>query len=166
MRLELNPRWRTLHNFESKFLIKIRKVVNNRQILYGLSSETKKIRPNLLIFYCSFLVAHTCSFACSRSSSKVSIDPLKHNPLAIPILMDWKREVVKRRGKTNKRDVYYRTPCNRRLRNMTEVLRYLNLTGESSLNVDHFTFDWRVRTDNPVPPVSEFSFSVKYNGTN
>ena len=71
--------------------------------------------------------------------------------------MDWKREVVKRRGKTNKRDVYYRTPCNRRLRNMAEVIRYLQLTGESSLNVDHFTFDWRVRTDNVVPPVGKFA---------
>ncbi|XP_028404794.1 uncharacterized protein LOC114527359 [Dendronephthya gigantea] len=99
-------------------------------------------------------VPHKCSFACSRSSSKISIDPLEHNPLAVPILMDWKREIVKRRGKTNKRDVYYRTPCNRRLRNMTEVIRYLQLTGESSLNVDHFTFDWRVRTDNVTPPVA------------
>ena len=93
----------------------------------------------------------------------MSIDPLKHNPLALPILMDWKRDVVKRRGKTNKRDVYYRTPCNRRLRNMAEVIRYLQLTGESSLNVDHFTFDWRVRTDNIIPPVGKFVF-FKQNG--
>ncbi|CAB3979514.1 histone-lysine N-methyltransferase SETDB1-like [Paramuricea clavata] len=102
----------------------------------------------------SVAVPHTCSFACSRSSSKISIDPLRHNPLAVPILMDWKREIVKRRGKTNKRDVYYRTPCNRRIRNMSEVIRYLQLTGESSLNVDNFTFDWRVRSDNVVPPVA------------
>ena len=107
------------------------------------------------LYYCLVAVPHTCSFACSRSSSRVSIDPLKHNPLAVPILMDWKREIVKRRGKTNKRDVYYRTPCNRRLRNMPEVMRYLQLTGESSLNVDHFTFDWRVRTDNVVAPVRQ-----------
>ena len=38
---------------------------------------------------------------------------------------------------------------------MPEVMRYLQLTGESSLNVDHFTFDWRVRTDNVVAPVRQ-----------
>ena len=39
---------------------------------------------------------------------------------------------------------------------MSEVIKYLQLTGESSLNVDNFTFDWRVRSDNVVPPVSKF----------
>ncbi len=44
---------------------------------------------------------------------------------------------------------------------MPEVIRYLQLTGESSLNVDHFTFDWRVRTDNVVAPVRQLNTVLK-----
>ncbi|XP_046862056.1 histone-lysine N-methyltransferase SETDB1-like [Xenia sp. Carnegie-2017] len=99
-------------------------------------------------------VSHNCSIFCSRRNSKFSIDPLLHNPLALPILYDWKRDEVRRRGKSDKREVYYRAPCNRRLRNMKEVLKYLQLTEVTNLNVDHFTFDWRVQTDDNVPPVT------------
>ena len=106
---------------------------------------------------------HSCSSACGQRTRDVSIDDLRHNPLAMPILMDWKREIVKRRGKTNKRDVYYRTPCNRRLRTMAEVLHYLSLTQETRLSIDQFTFDWRVRTKDMTLAVSYYSWTIYLN---
>lgn len=66
-----------------------------------------------------------------------------HNPLLMPILVGWKREVTKSRN-FGRRVTFYRAPCGRRMRNMAEVLRYLSLTN-SLLEVDFFNFDWWTR---------------------
>jgi histone-lysine N-methyltransferase SETDB1 len=51
----------------------------------------------------------------------------------------WSREVTKRTPK-GQRNVVYRGPCGRRMRNMHEVHRYLRLT-RCALNVDHFCYE-------------------------
>jgi len=61
------------------------------------------------------------------------------NPLSIPMKCGWSREVTKQRH-GGRRNIVYRGPCGRRMRNMDEVHRYLRLTG-CQLSVDLFCFD-------------------------
>jgi len=61
------------------------------------------------------------------------------NPLSIPMKCGWSREVTKQRH-GGRRNIVYRGPCGRRMRNMDEVHRYLRLTG-CKLSVDLFCFD-------------------------
>ncbi|CAN7998859.1 unnamed protein product, partial [Ixodes hexagonus] len=82
-------------------------------------------------------VEHKCSVACVEPE-----DPEKFvgkNPLSIPCLMGWERQVTKP-SKKSKRRVFYTAPCGRRLRNIAEVLQYLTLT-KCLLTVDQFCFD-------------------------
>jgi len=60
------------------------------------------------------------------------------NPYHIPIIVGYRREVVRF---SNERcpQIQYRAPCGRRLRNIYEVYRYLSDT-ESQLDIDLFTF--------------------------
>lgn len=62
-----------------------------------------------------------------------------HNPLSVPLIRGWSREITKQRN-GGRRNVVYRAPCGRRMRNMDEVHRYLRVTG-SELGVDLFCFD-------------------------
>ncbi|XP_049839589.1 histone-lysine N-methyltransferase eggless-like isoform X2 [Schistocerca gregaria] len=83
---------------------------------------------------------HQCSPSCI---SWVPYDPeaLKgQNPLAIPLLCGWYREIVKGRGR---RSIAYRSPCGRRIRTMEELHRYLRSV-RSKMGVDLFDFDFWV----------------------
>ncbi|KDR11107.1 Histone-lysine N-methyltransferase eggless, partial [Zootermopsis nevadensis] len=64
------------------------------------------------------------------------------NPLVIPMLCAWERQLNRCRGK---RMVMYKAPCGRRLRNMEELHRYLRLT-KSNMAVDLFDFDFWVHS--------------------
>ncbi|XP_029829504.4 histone-lysine N-methyltransferase SETDB1-B, partial [Ixodes scapularis] len=80
---------------------------------------------------------HECSPTCVEPE-----DPEKlvgHNPLSIPCLMGWERQLAKLSKKT-KRRVFYTAPCGRRLRNIAEVAQYLVLS-KCLLTVDQFCFD-------------------------
>ncbi|XP_029829493.2 histone-lysine N-methyltransferase SETDB1 isoform X4 [Ixodes scapularis] len=82
-------------------------------------------------------VKHECSPACVEPE-----DPEKlvgRNPLSIPCLMGWERQVAKP-SKKSKRRVFYTAPCGRRLRNIAEVAQYLALS-KCLLTVDQFCFD-------------------------
>ncbi|XP_037507463.1 histone-lysine N-methyltransferase SETDB1 isoform X1 [Rhipicephalus sanguineus] len=81
--------------------------------------------------------AHKCAPGCVKDD-----DPDAHlgkNPLSIPCLLGWERHIVKQ-SKRSKRRVFYVAPCGRRLRNIDEVVRYLELC-KSLLTVDLFCFD-------------------------
>lgn len=64
---------------------------------------------------------------------------LDSNPLSIPMLCGWSREIA-RQQHGERLIIVYRGPCGRRMRNMGEVHRYLRITG-SKLGVDLFCFD-------------------------
>lgn len=84
-------------------------------------------------------VPHVCNCLCVAD---LNDDPVQHkgqNPLTIPILCGWERQVV-RHKQVSKRVVLYRAPCGRRLRTMDEVTEYLSVTG-SKLSVDLFCMD-------------------------
>ena len=55
----------------------------------------------------------------------------------------WSREVTKRYSPKGIRNVIYRGPCGRRLRNMNEVHQYLRLT-HCALSVDLFCYELSV----------------------
>ncbi|XP_078348189.1 histone-lysine N-methyltransferase SETDB1-like isoform X2 [Oculina patagonica] len=83
---------------------------------------------------------HKCSSLCNPLLSLEEEESVKHNPRAIPLLLKWKREIAQRHP-GNKKTVYYRTPCNKRLRSMLEVATYLTITEATNVSIDHFTFD-------------------------
>ncbi|XP_066276703.1 histone-lysine N-methyltransferase SETDB1-like isoform X2 [Branchiostoma lanceolatum] len=71
------------------------------------------------------------------------------NPLKVPILYQWERYIGKKRpGGT--RDVSYRTPCARMLRNVRDISRYLTQTKTDFLSIDQFCFDPYVMLDNKM----------------
>ena len=54
-------------------------------------------------------------------------EKLKHfNPLLIPIILGWKRELTKHKN-MGKRSIYYVAPCGRRLRNLVSTLKKKNV---------------------------------------
>ncbi|XP_045489850.1 histone-lysine N-methyltransferase eggless [Pieris rapae] len=79
---------------------------------------------------------HVCGPNCKRKDVMSLKDLLTYNPLAKPLLSGWERQIV--RSKYDKR-VMYRAPCGRRIRNMEELLRYLQ-TIKSDMGVDLFDF--------------------------
>lgn len=95
-------------------------------------------------------IPHECSSLCVAD---ISDDPGQHrgqNPLAIPILCGWERQIVRHR-QVSKRVVLYRAPCGRRLRTMDEVYDYLSVTG-SKLTIDLFCTDSYVHIFNEFVP--------------
>ncbi|XP_023214886.1 histone-lysine N-methyltransferase SETDB1-like [Centruroides sculpturatus] len=93
---------------------------------------------------------HKCSVVCN--GDKVN-EPSKYrgkNPLQIPILCGWERQVTKHRAGC-RRVVFYVTPCRRRLRSIKEVNHYLWKT-KSKLTIDLFCFDSCVHTFSEFSP--------------
>lgn len=80
---------------------------------------------------------HKCSPKCVTSNKPD--EHLGMNPLSIPCILGWERQVMKQ-SKKSKRRVYYVAPCGRRLRDIDEVVHYLRLT-DSHLTIDQFCFD-------------------------
>nr|CAD7591759.1 unnamed protein product [Timema genevievae] len=80
---------------------------------------------------------HQCSPRCLTENTFDLKNFRGVNPLWIPIICGWRREIIHFR---TKRVIVYRTPCGRRLRRMDELHRYLNVT-RAHLGVDLFDFD-------------------------
>ncbi|KAH8285438.1 hypothetical protein KR054_009192, partial [Drosophila jambulina] len=76
---------------------------------------------------------HTCSPNCLF---KIVHRLDSYSPLAKPLLSGWERLVLRQKTKKN---VVYRGPCGKSLRNLAEVHMYLRTT-ENVLNVDNFDF--------------------------
>lgn len=118
-------------------------------------------------------VAHNCSvrcladpryqynekefFRCVDTDEPNNDKDLKnHNPLLIPIIHGWARQLVKHKlyGKIKKK-IVYQAPCGRRLRTLVEIHRYLTIT-QSKLEIDFFNFDWWLHVYNEFKPSREF----------
>ncbi|XP_062512876.1 histone-lysine N-methyltransferase SETDB1-like isoform X3 [Corticium candelabrum] len=119
--------------------------------------RTEKIRntwSSLARYQAAQYVEHECSVMCRPLRDLPASAQRLCNPLSIPLMLGWKREIV-RRLHPHKTDVFYRTPapCNRRLRCMGEVADYLYQTAVENLNIDQFTFDTSVSlsTNSAVP---------------
>ncbi|XP_026322572.1 uncharacterized protein LOC113232150 [Hyposmocoma kahamanoa] len=82
------------------------------------------------------MVPHTCSPKCKRTDVLALGDLRTYNPLAKPLLSGWERQITRMRGY---KEVMYRAPCGRRLRNMQELHRYLRYIN-SEMGVDLFDF--------------------------
>ncbi|XP_046453809.1 histone-lysine N-methyltransferase SETDB1-like isoform X2 [Daphnia pulex] len=101
---------------------------------------------------------HQCNSKCIEEFPYADGDNKNLNPLSIPMLCGWSREVAKQRH-GERLSIIYRAPCGRRMRNMDEVHRYIRLTG-SQLGVDLFCFD------NFVHCFTEFEPEVVYSKIN
>lgn len=100
--------------------------VTSRVVYYTPKSAVKPYK----------LVPHNCSPKCKRTDV-LSLKELRtYNPLAKPLLSGWERQILRFKGQ---KEVMYRAPCGRRLRNMKELHQYLRAT-DSELPVDLFDF--------------------------
>ncbi|XP_047038698.1 histone-lysine N-methyltransferase SETDB1-A isoform X2 [Helicoverpa zea] len=82
------------------------------------------------------MTPHKCGPKCKRSDV-LSLKELRtYNPLAKPLLSGWERQIVRFKGH---KEVMYRAPCGRRLRNVRELHRYLRAVA-CDLPVDLFDF--------------------------
>ncbi|KAI5636816.1 SET domain-containing protein [Phthorimaea operculella] len=82
------------------------------------------------------MATHTCGVKCRRTDVLALKDLRTYNPLAKPLLSGWERQIVRYKGH---KEVMYRAPCGRRLRNMRELHHYLTIIG-SDMGVDLFDF--------------------------
>ncbi|KAH8253248.1 hypothetical protein KR032_004503, partial [Drosophila birchii] len=90
---------------------------------------------------------HTCNPNCLF---KIVHRLDSYSPLAKPLLSGWERLVLRQKTKKN---VVYRGPCGKSLRNLAEVHMYLRTT-ENVLNVDNFDFtpDLRCLAEYSIDP--------------
>ncbi|KAM3956255.1 LOW QUALITY PROTEIN: SET domain bifurcated histone lysine methyltransferase eggless [Aphomia sociella] len=82
------------------------------------------------------MLTHNCSPKCKRTDVLALKDLRTYNPLAKPLLSGWERQIVRYKGH---KEVMYRAPCGRRLRNLAELHRYLSMV-QSDMPVDLFDF--------------------------
>lgn len=78
---------------------------------------------------------HTCNRVCCLAGYKLILT--KYSTLTQPLVACWERQIVKH--KTIKQ-VLYKAPCGRRLRNMAEIHKYLKIT-QNRFTVDNFDFE-------------------------
>lgn len=81
--------------------------------------------------------SHACSPSCLF---EITHNLSTYSPLSKPLLSGWERQICKAKGK---KSVVYKAPCGRRLRNMSELHRYLRMTN-CSLNVENFDYDFMI----------------------
>ncbi|KAK9874154.1 hypothetical protein WA026_002510 [Henosepilachna vigintioctopunctata] len=84
---------------------------------------------------------HDCSSKCKDFLTHNFSKLRGQNPLSKPLLCGWARMTVKVRGR---KDIAYKAPCGRLLRNIAEVHYYLSIT-KSEMTVDLFDFNHMVR---------------------
>ncbi|KAG5879504.1 hypothetical protein JTB14_004729 [Gonioctena quinquepunctata] len=84
---------------------------------------------------------HTCSSKCKEYLTHNFSQLRGHNPLSKPLLCGWGRMTLKAKGR---KEIIYKAPCGRLLRNIAEVHYYLRLTN-SEMTVDLFDFNHMVR---------------------
>nr|XP_039251763.1 histone-lysine N-methyltransferase SETDB1-like isoform X1 [Styela clava] len=96
---------------------------------------------------------HICGPKCVEPFKVNDISKLKGtNPLMKPLLLGWTREVSRMKPCTRGPafHVYYRAPCGRMCRNMSDVDRYILETNLPDVDYDHFCFDYSVRTHSNI----------------
>ena len=80
-------------------------------------------------FYCFLILVdpkpfepHECGLSCLSDPDYIYNEKRFRgsNPLLIPIMLGWQRELVKHKT-GQKRNIFYRAPCGRRLRDLSEV---------------------------------------------
>lgn len=84
---------------------------------------------------------HPCDKSCIRETRKIINEHNigVFNYLSVPFKLGWRRESSKKNSNWH-RDIYYRTPCNKRLRNLAEVTKYLTITKCLNVSIDMFCF--------------------------
>eukprot|EP00092_Neocalanus_flemingeri_P039054 GFUD01042514.1.p1 GENE.GFUD01042514.1~~GFUD01042514.1.p1 ORF type:complete len:1002 (-),score=358.73 GFUD01042514.1:84-3089(-) len=100
--------------------------------------------------------SHNCSPDCV-SSKQYQYQEEEHrgsNPLHIPLLVGWDRQITKH-ANGGRRRVFYVAPCGRRLRSLEEIHKYISLT-RLLLEMDFFNFDWWLHVLNEFKPSREF----------
>ena len=97
-------------------------------------------------------VKHQCSMTCLEDPKYQyrEKDMKLYNPLLIPIILGWKRQLTKHMNQ-GRRTIFYVAPCGRRLRNLEEIHLYLRVTN-SKLEIDFFNFEWFVHVFNEWKP--------------
>ncbi|XP_037875090.1 uncharacterized protein LOC101742950 isoform X2 [Bombyx mori] len=100
--------------------------VISRVVYYTPKNAVKPLR----------MTSHTCGPKCKRTDVLALKDLRTYNPLAKPLLSGWERQIVRYKGV---RDVMYRAPCGRRVRDIRELHAYLTAT-DSDMPVDLFDF--------------------------
>lgn len=77
------------------------------------------------------------------------------SPLLIPIVLGWRRQILKLKKKTSTRKaISYVTPCCRRLRNIDDLFIYLRTTS-SKLEIDYFSYELNIDVINEWAPSKE-----------
>ncbi|KAL3271245.1 hypothetical protein HHI36_021737 [Cryptolaemus montrouzieri] len=84
---------------------------------------------------------HECSSKCKDFLTHNFGKLRGQNPLSKPLLCGWARMTIKVRGR---KDIAYKAPCGRLLRNIAEIHYYLSIT-KSEMTVDLFDFNHMVR---------------------
>ncbi|KAJ8024057.1 Histone-lysine N-methyltransferase SETDB1 [Holothuria leucospilota] len=86
-------------------------------------------------------VPHSCGPNCVASSWPLEPERATNiNPLKLPHVCGWTRELMKPHSTTNRKQILYKTPCGMTLRSMEDVDLYLTQTKIHYLAVDHFDF--------------------------
>lgn len=97
--------------------------------------------------------AHICSSKCVSSNQYQDEKYNGRNPLLIPLLTGWDRQITKHVN-GGRRKVFYVAPCGRRLRSLEEIHKYIMKT-ELLLTMDFFNFDWWLHVLNEFKPARE-----------
>jgi len=100
-------------------------------------------------------VDHVCDAECQQAYPYEASQHKTSNPLRIPLHLGWRREIVSGEFDDSNWKIIYTAPCGRRLRNLDEVHRYLDLT-ESKLEIDMFAFDYWLSVMREFVPTSDF----------
>ncbi|CAH0548832.1 unnamed protein product [Brassicogethes aeneus] len=130
------------------FLPSMNKTSNN---VAGPTSKIMYFTPRDQVITKRVYKPHTCGPRC-RDFLTHNINKLRgHNPLSKPLLCGWARLTSRARGR---KDIVYKAPCGRSLRNIAEVHYYLRVT-RSEMTVDLFDFNHMVRC------LAEFSVECK-----
>ncbi|XP_025086880.1 histone-lysine N-methyltransferase eggless-like isoform X2 [Pomacea canaliculata] len=100
------------------------------------------------------MVPHPCGPTCARDSEEERDKHKGKNPLLIPLLCGWERQICKMRP-SGRKCVIYRAPCARRLRTLEELDKYLSLV-DSHLVIDFFCYDPWLHVHTEFVPVKTF----------
>jgi len=98
--------------------------------------------------------AHTCNDNCVGGYQYQEDEWRGTNPLLIPLMLGWDRQVAMHNNK-GLRKVFYLAPCGRRLGTMHDIHKYIRMTG-LQLEIDFFNFDWWLHALNEWKPARQF----------
>ncbi|XP_074026625.1 histone-lysine N-methyltransferase eggless [Leptinotarsa decemlineata] len=107
----------------------------------GPTSKIMYFTPREQVIIKRIYRPHTCSPKCKDYLIHNFNQLRGHNPLSKPLLCGWGRMTLKAKGR---KEIIYKAPCGRLLRNIAEVHYYLRLTS-SEMTVDLFDFNHMVR---------------------